>query len=128
MVQVDAIGLIQFVGYNLYRATAPLWAVLRANPDLGSVLITLLILYVSLLIIQHTTRMMYRALMTMIRVIVFMVILLGVFWISVRGIDGVYEQVANIPIDTTVTMMRIRQVGQLVLSYIKQFEDQLNSA
>lgn len=128
MVQVDAIGLIQFVGYNLYRATAPLWTALRANPDLGSVLITLLILYVSLLIVQHTTRMMYRAMMTMIRVIVFMVILLGVFWISVRGIDGVYDQVANIPIDTTATMMRIRQVGQLVLSYIKQFEDQLNSA
>jgi hypothetical protein len=68
----------------------------NSNPDLTSILLLLIILYISLMILNHVTRMMYSLILTAVKLVVLAIIITAVFWVSARGVQGVYEDAVQI--------------------------------
>jgi glucan phosphoethanolaminetransferase (alkaline phosphatase superfamily) len=91
--------VLDYVRLSAYRvlsvAIPPLKSLTSADPDLVSVLLLVLILYISLLILSHTTRMLYSFVVTMIRLALVVAMAAVAFWMYQRGIDGFVADVTN---------------------------------
>lgn len=91
--------LLNYVRLAAYKflntAVPPLKSLTSSNPDLWSVFVLLLILYLSLLILSHTTRMLYSFLVTMIRMALVVAMAAVGFWMYQRGVDGFIADVRN---------------------------------
>lgn len=80
---------------------------LQTNPDLTSILLLLLILYVSLLILTHATKMIYAMVKTFVRAMIFLLILAAIVWAATRGVGGMYSD-AMVWLDSSSTSSTIQ--------------------
>lgn len=61
---------------------------LKSNPDLTSILVLLIIVYVSLLILGYVSRMIYAFVMGIVKLTVICLVLIVVLWVAQRGVPG----------------------------------------
>lgn len=119
---------MEYVQYFIRRAYEIGYPIIKnaltSNPDLTSVLILLIILYISLLILSHATRMIYSTIMSFVKLLVVAIILLGIFWISIRGVNGTYQDLADrfAEFDSSESIQNVqrlayRGVGRVMGSY-----------
>lgn len=76
---------------SAYKGMGAFRTALKSNPDLTTILLMLLILYVSLLILTHVTKMMYAMVKNFARAMLFLLILSIVVWAANRGVAGMYS-------------------------------------
>ncbi|KAA8903416.1 hypothetical protein TRICI_005706 [Trichomonascus ciferrii] len=95
------------VGYPIVKNA------LKSNPDLTSVLLLLIILYISLLILSHATRMIYSTIMSFVKLTVVAIILLGIFWIAIRGVGGTYDDLATrfAEFDSSTSLLQFQRMA-----------------
>jgi Nuclear pore assembly and biogenesis len=83
------LNYIQSTLYYSIRTVAPtIKNALKSNPDLTSILILLIILYVSLLILGHVTRMMFSFVTGIIKLAIICLVLIAILWVAQRGVPG----------------------------------------
>lgn len=66
---------------------------LISNPDLFTVILAIVILYVSLLILISTTKMIYRMVVNLIKFTFFLCFIGLIAWCYIRGLEGMQEDI-----------------------------------
>lgn len=101
------ISYIHTAVYHWIATAAPIVRnALKSNPDLTSVLILVVILYISLLILGHVTRMMFAFVTGIIKLTLICLVLVAILWVAQRGVTGAMDDAYQVfdSVDKTTFM------------------------
>lgn len=90
---------------------------LFSSPDLFTILLLIVVLYLSLLLLISTTKMIFRMVINLIKFTFFLCFIGIVAWCYIRGIDGIQEDIKY-----------LTSTGQYADLYDGDFSDKVHKA